>query len=521
MKTLKYIICITLVAILASCEVEYFDTPNEPSEPPTSSLLNDNFKRMVDDFNDQWFGGRFTQVTMQYWTQSEYGDEDRYVYRETMRQTWQEFYWNAENIRKVIQFNSDEATKNAAAAYGANENQIAVARIILAWTFNIMADSWGDIPYYSYGSDDGDFQALSLADADEEILTPKYATQEKIYADVLNELKEAVEMADVSKSGFTEGDNLYHGDMSKWIKFANSLRLRIALKIRGVNSSLADQHINAISETDVFESNADNATFVYETKDANAAPYYIAYNVDNRKDFAIGHSFATLLKGESLVDTLGNEISSNPFNGTVDPRLSIFAQPNSSGNYMGMPVVENSSEAATIKWESLPGDVIINKPDYGQALMEFAEVQFIMSELNDWDQTYYENGVRASMERWGVPTADIDAYIAALPAASEETVLTQKYIALYMDPHTAWAEYRRTGYPQTLVKPNSNFSIQVPSTGETKNFEFIPILPVDDLPSRMRYPQFEQTLNGEMRAEAVARLSNGDAIDSKLWWDVN
>lgn len=524
MKKVKYILFLAMVMFIASCDVEYFDTPNDPSEPPTSALFNNNVKEFVDDFYDQWFSGRFTLVTMQYWTQSEYGDEDRYVYRESQRQTWQEFYWNMENLRKVIFFNTNEETQNAAAAYGPNINQIATTRIMMAWAFNIMTDTWGDIPYYSFGNDDPDFQALNLADVggvENEIITPAYATQEKIYADILNELKEATEMMDDARPGFTEGDNIYDGDMSKWKKFANSLRLRIALKIREVNSQLADQHINEISESDVFQSNDDNAIFVYESSDGNASPFYRAFNVDNRRDFAMAHSFITLLQGNNLVDTLGNDISSNPFSGMVDPRIGIYAQQN-EGFYAGMPVVESSAEAATIRFESLPGDAIINTPDYGQTLMDYAEVLFIRSELENWDQTHYENGVRASMEKWGVPTADIDDYISNLPAASEESVLTQKYIAMYMQAHTAWAEYRRTGFPQTLVMPYQDFQLTIPGTTNVLNFVFEPLVAdATDIPFRMRYPQFEQTLNGENRAAAVSGLTDGDAITSKLWWDVN
>lgn len=520
MKTLKYLFILAAIVGFSGCDIDYFDTPNSPSDPPTSSLINNNMYEMVYDFYDEWFGGRFTQVTMQYWTQSEYGDEDRYSYRESQRETWQEFYWNLENLRKVIQYNTDEETKNAAAAYGANENQIATIRIAMAWAFNVMADTWGDIPYYSYGSDDADFEALKLADVDEEVLSPKYAPQSKIYADILNELEEAIAMMDETKSGFTEGDNVYGGDMTKWKKFANSLRLRIALKIMDADATLANSHISAISEDDVFAGNVDNATFAFESKDGTSAPYYWAYNVNNRSDFAISHSFVTLLQGENIVDTIGTDITANPFVGLVDPRLMIYAQPN-DGVYAGMPVVESSAEAATIKWESLPGNAVINVPNYAQALMEYAEVMFIMSELNGWDQTYYEAGVRASMEKWGVPSADIDTYIAGLPAANEENVLTQKYIALYMDPHTAWAEYRRTGYPQTLIMPYDNFQILVPgTTDDYRKFVFEPLFETNDLPTRMKYPQFEQTLNGDNRKEAVTRLGS-DAITTKLWWDVN
>ena len=519
MKTIKSIIIFALLVFIGACDVDYIDNPNAPQTPPTSALLNDAFKEAVDDMNDEWFSGRFTQVMIQFWTQSEYGDEDRYVFRESQRQTWQEFYWNMENIRKVIQFNTDEDTKAAAAAYGANVNQIAVSRIIIAWVQNIMADTWGDIPYYSYGTDDPDFQALNLADADEEIISPVYALQSKIYPDILKELDEAQTMIDVNADGFTEGDNLYGGDMAAWKLFANSLRLRVALKIRGVNAALADQHIADAQTDGVFASNADNAAFGYEAKDANANLYYYNFNVDNRSDFAMSHSFATLLRGENMVDTNGVDISTNPFAGLIDPRIGIYAQKNDSGEYIGMPIVEGSSVSATIRFESLPGDAIINTPDWAVPMMSYAEVCFILSELNGWDQTHYENGVRASMEQWGVAAADIDTYIAAMPAASQETVLTQKYIALYMDPHTAWQEYRRSGYPQTLLMPYDNFTVASPGFGVSRNFVFEPLIDVTDLPFRLEYPDFEKTLNEENNLAASSALSNGDVINSKLWWD--
>ncbi len=529
MKTLKSIFIITLLAgiLFSACDVDYFDNPNAPTVPPTSAILNSALYQQVYDTRDEWFAGRFTTVTMQYFQQSEYGDEDRYGYRESIRQTWTDLYLNCENLRKVIEFNTGEETKTAAAAYGANENQIALARVMLAWSFNIMTDTWGDIPYYSYGSDNPDFQALKLSgvDPEDEILEPAYAAQEDIYADILNELDEAEAQFDPTKPAM-DGDNIYNGDIEKWRKFANSLRLRIALKIRGVNQSLADQHIaDAQTGVGVFTSNDDNAIFTFEANDKSGAPFYRAYNVDNRSDFAAGLSFVELLKGNNLTDHDGNDITTNPFAGISDPRLPIFVQPNSDGNYVGMFIAENSSEAAVLKKESLPGDMLINKPDYGEPLMEYAEVAFILSELNGWDQTEYENGVRASMQRWGVAQADIDAYVAALPAAGEETVLTQKYIALYMQPHTAWAEYRRTGYPETLIMPNDDYTLFVPNysdkgTDTTYNYTFTPIPDVTDLPYRMRYPQYERTLNGENRSAAVAKLNNGDAVVSKLWWDV-
>ena len=536
MKIIKAFL-ILLVISFASCDVDYYENPNDPTTPPTNSVFNDAVKRIMDDTRALFFGGgRFTQVTMQYWHQSEYGDEDRYGYRESMREYWEDFYYNLENLRQVIKLNEDPATKDAASAYGHNDAQIACSRIMMSYVFNIMADVWGPIPYWSYGTDDPQFQALQITGEDE-ILSPAYAPQDKIYTDILNELQGAYEQLNnlpANATGFTSGDNIYDGDIEKWKKFANSLRLRIALKVREADQALGQQHIDDVLNSGVyFKSNADNAVFQYETSDKNSAPYYYGWYVGNRSDFAVGNAFIQLLKGDTVPDHSGDPLTTNPFAGKRDPRLPIYAQDNNQtsypygsrnpeeGNYVGMPIAENSAEAATFVWESLPGTAIIEKPDYPTVLMEYAEVEFILSELNGWDQTHYENGIKASMRRWGVSEADITDYMNGLPAASEATVLAQKYIASYMQATNAWTEYRRTNFPDILVQPGDDYSIYVPSADTTFNYTFSPITDVNDLPYRMRYPQQEQTLNADNYQEAVGWLENGDTQNTRLWWDVD
>ncbi len=526
MKKNKLLIILGFLLFSIGCNVDYLDNPNEPTKVPTSSLFNNNMKRLMDNTQNTWFAGRFTYCTMQYWQQSEYGDEDRYIYRESMRRYQNVFYEIAENFREIIKLNENEKTKSAAAASGANENQIAVSRIMLAYLFDIMVSTWGDIPYYSYGGDDPDFQALHVAGYpdDQQILTPKYATQEKIFKDILKELSEAAEQLNPDALGM-QGDNLFGGDPLKWKLFANSLRLKIANKIKGVDSELAESNMTDALSKGVFEANTDNAVFAYENTDVNASPMYVAWNVDNRSDFAMGHSFITLLKGENLLDSTHTELVSgvnqNPFLGITDPRLPIYAQPNSKGNYVGMFIAESSDDAATFTYESLPGKDIIDNRTFAETLLEYSELCFIQCELNNWDQNWYEKGIRASMEKWGVSADDIDAYIASVPAANEENVLTQKYIALYMQGNASWNEYRRTGYPKVLIPPHADYGVYIPSEDTWWNRVFNPLVDVDDIPFRMRYPAQEQTLNGQNRKEAVARLDNGDVIYSKLWWDVN
>ncbi|MDY0200363.1 MAG: SusD/RagB family nutrient-binding outer membrane lipoprotein [Tenuifilaceae bacterium] len=524
MKIIKFMI-IVLVFALGGCDVDYYPSPNSPTSPPSAAVFNNTVHSIVFNTRDEWFMGRFTLATMQQWQQSEYGDEDRFAYRESMRQYWGTFYSNLENLRIVIKLNEDPATMDNMLAYGANENQIACARIMMAYTFNIMADTWGDIPYYSYGSDNPNFQALQLA-GETEVIYPAYATQEEIYTDILKELKEAHDQLDATKAGFKIGDVIYNGNVAKWKKFANSLRLKIALKIRSANASLANTHINEAVLAGVFTSNADNAVFAFESADKNASPMYRAWNVGNRSDFAISNTLVTLLKGENIRETpTGADLNTNPFPGLLDPRLEQYAEVNKDGNYVGMPIAESSAQAAVIKYESLPSRAnIIDKPDYGIVLLEFSEIAFTLSEINAWDQTHYVNGITASMQKWGVSAPDIAAYVASVPAANQRNVLTQKYIALYMDAHAAWTDYRRTGFPDYLVKPGQNYTVYDPATTTYHPFKLnaIPAEITNDLPKRMQYPAYEFTLNGDNYLDAVAKLAGGkDNLIAPLWWDKN
>ncbi len=203
----------------------------------------------------------------------------------------------------------------------------------------------------------------------------------------------------------------------------------------------------------------------------------------------------------------------------MDPRLPIFVAPNDDGEYLGVPLTEDNAIVGSFKWESLPGAPVL-AANYTEMYMDYAEVCFIISENEGWDQTWYENGVRASMERWGVAAADIDTYVAGLPAASEETVMMQKYIALYMQPYDAWSEYRRTGYPNTLIKPNETYDYSWTFDGgndTTATYTFTPIGGLTDLPERNKYLLNEASVNGTNLSSAI-ESNGGNEQTTKLWW---
>lgn len=510
MNFFKYLTLIFAGLTFFACEVDYLSDPNEPEVAPTPGILNRVQKELMDNTRDEWFSGRQMLLWVQYWNQVNYTEEDRFQYRESVNKgAWEDLYKNAQDLWDIIAFNTDEATKGDMAQFGPNVNQIAAARIMLVYTYLYAVELWGDVPYASYGSDNESFQANKLKT--EDILDVAYASQEDIYVDMLNELDEAE--ASIVGDYVMDGDNFFAGDATKWKRFANSLRLRIANRLKGVYSG-AQTHIDDAIASGVMESNEDNAGVPYEANAENGSPMYLAYYVENRTDFAPSMQFVELLKG-------------NRGNFSEDPRLDIFVADNDDGFKIGIPLTASNGIVSSFEHESFPGEAIIGTsskaPSYTEIYMEYAEVCFIMSELEGWDQTWYEEGVRASMQRWGVAAEDIDAYIATLPAATEENVMMQKYIALYMQPMEAWSEYRRTGYPNTLVKPNEEYTYSwqfkrdgaVVDTSAT--YTFRPIGGLTDVPARNKYPLNEASVNGASLEAAVSAMG-GDEQDTQLWW---
>lgn len=522
-----FIITLSFAALVmtSSCDdglEELNENPNSPEFVLTNTIFNYGTKRYTDVSRSEFNLGRLDLNWMEYWGQTAYADEDRYLYRETSAQSlYQNSYFVATEFKTIIDLNEDPETADLVAAVGNNNNQIAASRIMLAYIFNDLTNFFGDIPYYSYGSDDPDFQALQVDD----IKSPVFASQQKVYADILKELRESADMINVSEPVFTSGDNIFSGDAVKWKRFANSLILRIANRLRAVDANAANDAISGAIQSGVMISNDDNAVQSYETSDDKASPFWVAFN--GRTDFAVAAPFVDLLKGDT--GTYG-----------ADPRLFEMVAPKAAGinnvkaadydtsvnvdDYQGIPFafpVTNLLPRSTYSYMSSK----VLRPDYGVVLMEYAEVQFLRSELNNFDQTFYESGVRASLEKWGVSTVDADAFVANLPAANMENVITQKYVALYMQAHESWAEYRRTGFPDTsiLLLPGETYTLPADqaAASDITSYEFVAAPGSTDLPFRIRYPQTLQTLNGDNLSDAVSGLPNGDTILSKLFWDVN
>lgn len=489
------------VLFIAGCTDKFDEInkdPNNPVSVETGYLLTYAEKTTMDNLRDAWFAGRGTQLLCQHWSQNNYPDEDRYLIRTTtIQNAWRAFYRVAANLQQIIKMNTDEATKADARASGPNEHQIAVAMILKAYIMSIITDTWGDVPYSECFNPD--------------IRQPKYDPQAEIYPQLIKELKDAAAMIDPANGNLTKGDIIYGGDVAKWKKFANTLRLRLALRMSKKDAAPLNE-VKALPLSSFFESNADNAKFKYLTASPNEGPVYRAFFVDNRNDFTITKPFVELLAGRN--DSL-NVTKINPFAGIEDPRLSIWAY-KIGGKWIGMPYgMDDATTKAfapnTCNYKNNPS--VVHQPDFAYTFMDYAEFCFIMSEVNGWDQTWYENGIRASMEDWGVTNGEINTYLAAVPAANQENVLTQKYIALYMQPEQAWFEYRRTGFPKTLIKPG-----EITHRQGATNIIFTPIVDgVTDIPNRMWYPVEEQGVT-EPGYKAAVAAQGPDDLMTKVWW---
>jgi len=515
----------TLASIFAfvSC-TEDFDSintsPNSPTVVTTFGLFNNANKQLTDGTRGAFSSGRMTLPWVQYSAQRNYTNEDRFQFRqETNTALYRDLYTAAQNYKTIIELCTDPATADISSSYGNVNNQIAASRIMLSLTFLHLVDNYGDVPYYSFGNDDPDFEALKLRQTS--TTQPKFASQLKIYTDIMKELKEAAEMIEDGETIFVQGDGLFE-DTDKMKRFANSLRLRVANRVKDVIPG-AQVHITEAIASGVMQSNADNVGVTYQADDVFPSPMYGSFFVSNRTDFAVANTFIDLLKGE--VGVFG-----------ADPRLQKYAAPITATRaavkaqsyaetddltkYEGMPIGIPDGLTASQRPGTSFFSYNVLRQDYTELLMEYAEVEFILSEVNGWNQTNYENGVTASMERWGVDAAKISAFVATLPAANEANVISQKYVSLYMQPYEAWSEYRRTGFPNTILLPGGTYPLNNPDPDGNTTYVFTPIPTVTEMPSRLTYPNTLSTLN-KANYDAASVNIGGDLITTKLIWDTN
>jgi len=474
MKLGRYILGLAAAGILlSSCKDELADinkNPNESESVQPDYLLSNGIKANVDTY----WGTDATMETsllyVQYWAKIQYPDPDRYIPASTNTQTvWNNFYsQGVSDFTKLIELGDTLH----------NPNYKAVGIIMRSWIFQVVTDLYGDVPYSQTAQID-------------KYLTPKYDAQRDIYLGLLAELKTAVGLISLTDNPIA-GDLLYNGSMARWKKFANSLRLRIALRIADKEEAAAKAVFDEIGADDnnLIVDNIDNAQLIYQAS-PNQNP--VAKNRETRNDYRIS---------KSVVDKL---------NALNDPRLTIYgALPRDTNKIVGVTNGLSADSAARLGFNKT-SDVgaVFTATAAPAVLFNAAELLFIKAEaaqrglLSGNAAALYAQAVTVAMKQYGVSDDKITIYLAQ-PAVVynvanyKQSIGEQKWLALFGEGLEGFAEWRRLDYPKLTPAYTGVLGGKIPL--------------------RLTYPSSEQALNGANYRAAVAN-QGADQLITRLWFD--
>jgi hypothetical protein len=488
MAGLAPVVALTLLA--AGCDNSGLTGVNQNPNAPGSVSPQFLFPNAITDVVGRARGGSFDLTLTSLWTQhtamDRFTDEDTYSIRpDNINGYWSGFYAGGLQDLATILTQTKPADK---------PNFVAPALVMKSWTFGIMTDVWGDIPY-------------SEANQSDASKPPKYDAQKDIYAGILADLKTASDLSVAGGASYGTADLIYNGDATKWKKFANSLRLRYAMRLSKVDPATAQAQVAAAIAAGVFTSNADNALLRWPGDNTNNNPIYGTFVT--RDDQHMSQTLVNILK--SLYISIGPTAADTVF----DPRLAVYADPILSSPtkplYVGAPNGLQDDDAIAIG--------ITNTSRVGAAyrakttpsiLMAYSEVLFDEAEAaaRGWAPgdaaALYNAGITASMEYNGIPSSVTAAYIASprvaySPATGLQQIALQRWIALFSEGTEAYSEWRRTGVPDLKPGPAAITTPQI-------------------VARRLTYPVSEQSFNNAALQAAIT-AQGGALLSSRVWWD--
>ena len=491
MKNIKLlgVIFISLL-ILGSCTEgweEMNTDPNSATDVPAENILINVERNIANTLGDVWWTGNNTSSYAGHIAKIQYVDENRYAERDAIIERWGTLMGYQVDLDKII----------AKSQTSGNPAMEGVALTIKAMLWQIMTDTYGAVPFTEGGK------------GEEGILQPAYDSQQSVYTGILAMLEEA--NTKLAEGGTIRNDIWNNNSAALWRKFANSLHMRVAIRMSNADPVNAKAELQKILVTSaanypILESNADEVTLNWY----GTSPYWEPYYGDQRSrdDHGMCKTFVDALLA------------------TSDPRISEFAFPApSDGVYRGVPagMTNVQQQQNPINTISRIGNRYRKSPTGATYFMRYAEVEFLKAEaylrtdlLNNATaaQTAYEAGVTASCTEHGVAAGAITTYLANTNVAwngagswgydNLDKIYYQKWVSLFKQGHEAWAETRRTDIPLMGIAPGA-----------------VPATLLDDHnrpPFRWPYPTSEYTLNKDV-VEA-----NDDAIvdrfwGAQMWWD--
>lgn len=367
-----------------------------------------------------------------------------------------------------------------------NPHKEGIARIWRAYLFQRMTDLYGDIPYS---------QAFRSP-------LPEFDTQEFIYSDLIEQVELGKSLINTpgNYASYGNADLIYNGDLSKWEKFANTLLLRIALRVENVAPQITQTVMTSLSDAVFMESNADSNKMLWDATSSNI--YF-------RNPILVTEVFNNTRMSTHLIDYLKEN---------NDPRLTVYAKPAKTDNeYRGLDNGLDPNEQTVFDQEyydqfSRVGEAFL-KEDGATYNLHYAESCFLRAEaalkgyLSGDPASLYQEGIRAAMEMYDISDPTIitqylnQTEIVFQPERGMEQIITQKWVSLCMNGIEAWFEKRRTGLPE--LSP-------LQFKGSINNGIF---------PRRLTYSDAERRLNPDNVLKAITRMG-GDSQDIGVWWDV-
>jgi hypothetical protein len=469
---MKKILIVILPAMLflSACtkDISGFNTETKKSAiVPGGSL----FTNAVKNLSDVLASGSAFRLTVKHWAAAIYQDEAQYNFTTA---SFPDNWWNT-MYRSVLNNLKSSATiiEQSNISPAVKANQLAIIDIMEVYTFHILVSTFGNVPY------------TEAMDVDN--LFPKYDDASAIYADLLKRLSNDISKLSVSNAGFSSTEDLvYQGNIAKWIKFANSLQLKMGITIADVNNTAAKTAVEASAGKGI-TSAEDNAVVKYLAVSPNTNPIYVTLILSGRSDF---------VSAQDLV---------NPLVSLNDPRKALYFRPNNAGNFIGGVVGKQNTFEDVAK-----PSTIVSAPDAALLFADYVETEFFLAEAVERGYTvsgtaaeHYNNAIKASILYWGGSEASANTYLlkpevayATATGAWKQKIGFQKWIAMYNRPFDGWTELRRLDFP-------------------------VLSLPVDaksGFPNRYTYPSNEQSLNGTNYTSAASAIG-GDKVETKLFWD--
>lgn len=540
-KILKNVLFIAVIACL-SCNFQSCNDFGELNADPTKWTTVDPNNQLTYVQLFTWGGvspnytyfayvSSFTQHLQGEWNTTNYGG----LYKKengVSKLAWDQIYsYSLKNLVDIL-YNTEGDPSY--------DNIRSITRILKVYNFMLLTDMYGDIPYFE--------GAKGYA---EDISMPAYDSQEVIYKDFLKELKEA-EMTLNVEGGLVTGDIMYKGDIEKWKRLANSLRLRVAMRMVYAEPELAKNEVLEVllTPSGLLSGAADDALIQY--LDINS------WEGNEFRRNALAQSWRSR---ETYPNQFICSVFWNYLKDTDDPRLFRIAR-----CYEDTPGAENdpfsridlTEEILNLKGWSFyqpvePGYFWYNKWPSGYTsplagnrfqakgcrpqvsndflkgsspgvLMTYAEVQLLLAEVAArWPEIAadgataeecYEKGVAAAINfllKYGVKayeSSEISDYLATnpLPTATEDrlkVINEQLWILHFNNPPEAWANVRRSHYPE--LKPSGDYGVITFQS--------------NIIPTRLNYPLEESSYNKASQSVALEAMGGTDDWNARVWWD--